>query len=40
MATRTHRIKDQREVITYGGSEGFTISRDQLDNADGDAGVR
>jgi hypothetical protein len=33
MATRTHRIKDQREVITYGGSEGFTISRDQLDNA-------
>jgi len=33
MATNTHRIIDDRQVIEFGTSQGFTVGPDQLQNA-------
>lgn len=33
MTTNSHRIKDGREVITHGNSQGVTVDLDQLESA-------
>ena len=33
MATRTYRLRDLREIIQIGNSQGLTIDAEQLQNA-------